>query len=143
MSGLNAVWFMAGARRSGASWRRGLHLLEGGRGGAKMRREVTRQRSRSPALGPTPKAQTAAGSSGCPSVSPALRRLGLPAPTRDGVLRDREGRPRRAQVLELDGGWGQRIGAGLGGSAANNMERVPRDEIGSPSNQNGVGRGCK
>lgn len=136
MSGLNAVWFMAGARRSGASWRRGLHLLEGGRGGAKMRREVTRQRSRSPAPGPTPKAQTAAGSSGCPSVSP---RWG----GSDGVLWDREGRPRRAQVLELDGGWGQRIGAGLGGSAANKMERVPRDEIGSTSNQNGVGRGYK
>ncbi|KAI5280482.1 Rab11 Family-Interacting Protein 4 [Manis pentadactyla] len=38
-----------------------------------MRREVTRQRSRSPALGPTPKAQTAAGSSGCPSDKDGLQ----------------------------------------------------------------------
>ena len=50
-----------------------LHLLEEGRGGAEMRREVTHERPRSPASRPTPaEAQTAAGSTVCSSVSPWL-----------------------------------------------------------------------
>ncbi|KAJ8780558.1 hypothetical protein J1605_011473 [Eschrichtius robustus] len=39
---------------SGESWPGDLHLLEEGRGGAKMRREVTHQRPRSPRFAPDP-----------------------------------------------------------------------------------------
>lgn len=119
---------------SGESWPGSLHLLEEGRGGAKMRREVTHERPRSPRFSPDPHRGPDRGRllrlQLGESFADASSDLSL-TPTRDRrVLSDRERGGRPAEILEPEAGGKQRMDAKIGGPAPNERERVWRKKVG-------------